>query len=144
MLDSRIVALATSTNHAVLTTLLPSGQPMSQVMWVDATDEILLINSEAHRRKVLNVERDQRVAVTVMDADNPHCYAEVRGVVRAIVRGERARSHADELSMRYHGAPYSRTIQSERVILEIEPLRQRFFDAPWQPGEREHRGGSGT
>jgi hypothetical protein len=98
-------------------------------MWVDADEGHVLINSEAHRQKVTNIERDPSGTVTIIDSTNPHCYAEVRGVVSAIIRGDRPRAHADVMSMKYHGEPYSSPIQSERVLLEIEPLRQRYFDA---------------
>ena len=62
---------------------------MSQVMWVDADDDYLLINTETHRQKYKNVMRDPRVVVVVVDRDNPYHYVEVRG--RVVGRGHRAR-----------------------------------------------------
>jgi PPOX class probable F420-dependent enzyme len=132
-LDPRISALAHDANHAVLTTLLPSGQPMTQLMWIDAEGDSLIINSESHRQKVRNVKRDPRVTVTILDWTNPHRYAEVRGVVTDVIAGDRARLHADTMSLKYHGVPYSFPIQSERVLLVIEPHRQRYFDVPRGP-----------
>jgi PPOX class probable F420-dependent enzyme len=99
---------------------------MTHVMWVDADDDHLLINTELHRQKVKNVSRDPRVTVTVMDAANPYHYAEVRGKVVEIVKGPEARDHIDKLSLKYTGQPYDpKAIQSERVILRIAPQRQR-------------------
>jgi PPOX class probable F420-dependent enzyme len=125
MLDDTAKALAQGKNFAAFTTLLPSGQPQTQVMWVDADDEHVLINTEVHRQKFKNVERDPRVTVTIIDAENPYHYAEVRGEVVEKVLGHTAREHIDALSEKYHGKPYANEIQSQRVILKIAPHRQR-------------------
>ena len=53
MLDENIKSLAQAKNFAAFTTLLPSGQPMTHVMWVDADDEHILINTEVGRQKAL-------------------------------------------------------------------------------------------
>jgi PPOX class probable F420-dependent enzyme len=126
MLDAPARDLARGKNFAAMTTLLPSGQPMTQVMWVDADDECVLINTEVHRQKFKNVEADARVTVAVIDAANPYAYAEIRGRVVATVRGPEARAHIDELAEKYTGAPYAAEITSERVILRIEPDRVRY------------------
>jgi PPOX class probable F420-dependent enzyme len=118
-LDPDVRTLATGPNFAALTTLFPDGQPQTQVMWVDADDEHLIINTEVHRQKFANVERDPRVSVVVWDAESPYRYAEVRGRVTEVVRGQEARDHIDACSQRYWGKDYPGTIQSERAILRI-------------------------
>ncbi len=126
MIDAPVKDLAQGANFATLTTLLPDGTPVTHVMWVDCDDEHLLINTEPHRAKFANVERDPRVTVAVIDAANPYHYAEVRGRVVDVVRGEEARRHIDALSMKYMGAPYdANAITTERVILRVAPERQR-------------------
>ncbi|MCU4184414.1 PPOX class F420-dependent oxidoreductase [Acidiferrimicrobium sp. IK] len=125
MLEDSVRSLAKGKNFAALTTLLPSGHPMTQVMWVDANDEHVLINTEVGRQKFANVRRDPRVTVTVIDAANPYHYVEVRGRVVDSVTGPVAREHIDALSQKYTGAPYAVPIQTERVILHIAPDRVR-------------------
>ena len=125
MLDDTVKTLASGKNYAAFSTLLPGGQPMTHVMWVDADDDHVLINTEVHRQKYKNIERDPRVTVTIIDAANPYHYAEVRGRVVGTVTGPAARSHIDDLSQKYVGAPYGMPVTSERVILQIEPDRQR-------------------
>ena len=117
--------LARGPNFAAFTTLAQSGYPMTHVMWVDCDDEHVLINTEIHRAKFKNVQEDPRVGVAIIDKDDPYRYAEVRGTVTDIVRGEEARRHIDDLSEKYTGGPYRNRIQSERVILKIKPERQR-------------------
>lgn len=116
--------MAQGKNFAALTTMLPSGMPMTHMMWVDADDDYVLFNTEVHRQKYKNVKGNPVVAVAIIDATNPYHYAEVRGRVVGEVRGDKARAHIDELAQKYTGQPYSAEIQSERVILQIEPERQ--------------------
>ena len=124
-LKQRVKDLAKGPNFAAFTTLTKSGAPMTHVMWVDCDEEHVLINTEAHRAKFKHVRRDPRVAVAIIDRDNPYSYAEVRGTVTDIVFGNDARRHIDELSRKYEGHDYANEITSERVILKIKPDRQR-------------------
>jgi PPOX class probable F420-dependent enzyme len=123
-LHPMVLELARAQNFATLTTLLPGGHPQTQVMWVDASEQHLLINTEVHRQKFRNVERDPRVTVTIWDKENPYRFVEVRGEVVEKVKGQEARKHIDELSQKYRGKPYQTQIRSERVVLRIAPLRQ--------------------
>jgi len=125
MLDPTIRALATGKNFAMLALHLPNGQIANQVMWIDATEDQLLINTEIHRAKYKAVQQTPEVTVTIWDAENPYRYAEVRGTVSGQVRGDEARTHIDTLSQRYLGHEYRTQVQSERVILRIDPVRQR-------------------
>jgi PPOX class probable F420-dependent enzyme len=127
MLEEPVKSLARGKNYAAFTTLLPDGQPMTHVMWVDADDEHVLINTELGRQKLKNVDRDPRVTVTVIDSANPYRYAEARGRVVEVVKGPEAREHIDKLSQKYNGQPYDPSaIKTERVILRIAPDRQRW------------------
>ena len=123
-LHPMVLELARGQNFAALTTLLPGGHPQTQVMWVDADGEHLLVNTEVHRQKFRNVERDPRVTLMIWDKDDPYSFVEVRGEVVGKVKGPKAREHIDELSHKYHGRPYGTPIRSERVVLRIVPLRQ--------------------
>ena len=119
-----VLKLARGQNFAALTTLLPDGHPQTQVMWVGANEQHLLVNTEVHRQKFRNVERDPRVTVTIWDMEDPYRFVEVRGEVVEKVKGQEAREHIDELSHKYRGKPYQTQIQSERVVLRIAPSRQ--------------------
>jgi len=124
MLEEKTRQLASGKNFAVLTTLFPDGTPQSHVMWVDHDGEHILINTEVHRRKFKNLSEDTRATVTIIDSENAYSYVEVRGRVVDQVGGQEARDHINALSQRYFGKDYSNQIQSERVILKIEPERE--------------------
>jgi len=118
----RVRELAQGPNFAALTVHLRSGAAMTHVMWVDADDDHVLINTEVHRAKFRAVERDARVTVMIWARDDPYTYAEVRGRVVETVRGPEARAHIDALAQKYLGRDYDpANIQSERVILRIAP-----------------------
>ena len=126
MLDPAIKNLAaTGRNFGTVCVTLPNGQIASHVMWVDADDEHIIFNTEVHRAKFTALEANPQITMTVWATDNPYSYAEVRGEVADIVRGDAARAHIDTLSQRYTGVDYQGEIQSERAIVKVAPLRQR-------------------
>jgi PPOX class probable F420-dependent enzyme len=121
--------LAQGINYATICTVLPSGRLQAHPVWVGTDGERLVVNTETHRQKFLNVERDSKVTLTIRDEENPYRYTEVRGEVVEKVTGQEARDHIDELSQKYHGEDYSPdAIVSERVMLWIVPSRQNIVD----------------
>lgn len=118
-LDADLHHLATAKNFAAFTTLMPDGRPQTQLMWVHADDDHIVVNTEVGRQKFRNVEADPRVTVTVFDVENPYRYVEARGRVAATVTGDEARTHIDVLADKYTGAPYANPIASERVIVKV-------------------------
>ncbi len=125
MIERPVRTLAKDANYAALTTLSAKGRPMTHLMWVDCDDEHVLMNTEVHRAKYRNLQRDRRVSLVIWDDQNPYNYVEVRGEVVEQITGLPARQHIDELSHKYTGGPYANPIESERVILKILPSRQR-------------------
>ncbi len=125
MLADTTKELAKGKNFGTLTTLFNDGQPHTNMVWVDADDGHLLVNTEVHRQKYKNVRQDPRVTLVVFDATNPDHYTEVRGRVVEEVRGPEGRAHIDQLSQKYTGGAYANPITSERVILKIAPERER-------------------
>jgi PPOX class probable F420-dependent enzyme len=128
-LDEDVRKLATGKNFGALTTLFEDGSAQTHVMWVDADDDHVVVNTEVHRAKFRNVERDPRVTLTIWDRDDPYRYAEIRGRVVEVVRGRAARDHIDACSRRYTGHDYpAEQIASERAILRIAPDKVLRFN----------------
>ena len=118
-IDADLKTMAQAKNFAALTTLMPDGQPQTQLMWVHADDDHVIINTETGRQKFANITVDPRVTVTVFDATNPYRYVEARGRVVETVTGDEARAGIDELAQKFTGADYANPIGTERVILRI-------------------------
>ncbi len=73
--------LAQGANFTAITTALPGGDFQNHYMWVGTDGEWLFVNTEVHRQKFKNVQRDPRVTLTTRDEQDPYRYAGVRGEV---------------------------------------------------------------
>jgi len=119
------VELARGANYGSITSMLPSGNFQTQLIWVHTDGERLVVNTEVRRQKFKNLQRDARVTLTIRNEQDPYHYAEARGRVVEVVTGQEARDQIDELSQKYHGQDYDpEDIKSERVMLWIVPDRQ--------------------
>ena len=106
------------------TTLMPDGSPQTTPVWVDYRDGDVWVNSAVGRQKDRNVKRDPRVAIAIIDPDNPYRYVEVRGRVREITQ-DGADAHIDAMAKKYLGQdkyPY-RQPGEQRVLYTIEILK---------------------
>lgn len=109
---------------AHVVTMFPNGMPHASPVWVDydIDDNRLLVNTERHRQKARNVERNPAVAASMTDPEDPYRYLSVSGEVDELTT-EGAREHIEALAQRYVDGPYPSEIVSERVLLRIRPER---------------------
>jgi len=117
--------LARGKNFGSISFHLPDDVIATHVMWVDADDDDVMINTEVGRAKYKAIQANPNVTVAIWKSDSPYSYGEVRGTVTSEVRGPEARAHIDALSQKYTGADYRNEIATERVTLKIKPVRQR-------------------
>ena len=107
-----------------LGTLMPDGSPQVTPVWVDRDGDTVLVNTAKGRQKDKNIQRDPRVAVTLIDPENPYRYVEIRGrVVEATEKG--AKDHIDKMAKKYLGVdkyPYAQPGE-QRLLLRIQPER---------------------
>lgn len=109
---------------AHLATLMPGGQPQVTPVWVDYDGDHVVINTAEGRQKDKNLQRDGRVALSIIDPDNPYRYLEVRGRVTDRTH-EGADNHIDAMAKKYLGQdkyPY-RQPGEVRVIYKVKPER---------------------
>lgn len=107
---------------AHLATLMPDGSPQVTPVWFDYKDGLIRVNSARGRTKSRNMREGSRVALAIMDPDNPYRYIQVRGRVRRVTE-EGASAHIDSLARKYldqEKYPYAQPGEI-RVIFEIEP-----------------------
>jgi PPOX class probable F420-dependent enzyme len=108
--------------YCQLATLMPDGSPQITQVWVGTDGEHILINTAEGRQKELNVRRDPRVAVNVVDPANAWRIAMVRGrVVDVTTAG--ADQLIDELAKKYLNEdtyPFRRP-EEVRVTLKVLP-----------------------
>jgi len=82
-----------------VTTLRSDGSPHNTVVWVDVDGDTVLFNTAEGRAKPRHLRRDPRVALTVVDPQNPFRWISVSGTAQLTQDG--AAEHIDRLSKKY-------------------------------------------
>jgi hypothetical protein len=107
---------------ANLATLMPDSRPQVTPVWCDYDGEHIIFNSAKGRQKDKNVRRDPRVAMSIMDPENPYRYIEIRGRVVEITE-DGASAHIDKMAKKYLGVdkyPYGQPGEV-RVLYKVKP-----------------------
>ena len=107
---------------ANLATVMPDGSPQVTPVWFDYKGGLVRVNSAKGRVKTRNMSEGARVAVAIVDPENPYRYIQIRGRV-ARVTEQGASEHIDSLSKKYLGKdkyPFGQPGEV-RVTFEIEP-----------------------
>ena len=117
-------------NYAHLATAGPKG-PTSVPVWIDVDGDRLYLFTQRGSRKALNIGRDPRVALSVVDRDDPYRQADVRGRVVERLEGEAAIAAMDRLSQKYIGAPFPMRDPDTTVAFLIEVERARHLKLPF-------------
>jgi PPOX class probable F420-dependent enzyme len=90
--------------YAVVTTVMPDGQPQSTVVWADYDGKNVRFNTARGRQKDKNLERDPKVTLVIVDPNDGYHWLEVRGI--AHVTEEGGREQIEALSHKYMGQKY--------------------------------------
>lgn len=114
-------ALFAGANYAHVATLLPDGAPHTVPVWADVEGDRIAFLTEPGSRKARNLDRDPRVAISVVDHAAPTTMAQVRGVVAARLEGDAASEVIDRISVKYTGGPYPQ--RTGLVVYLVEPER---------------------
>ena len=131
-MDSKAETLLNGKNLVFLATSMADGSPQVTPVWGDFEDSHIRINTAEGRLKHKNILRDPRVAISVVDSENPLDMASIRGKVVEIIPDYEYK-HADFLTKQYMGKesyPFKRPGE-KRIILKIEP--EKIFVLPHLP-----------
>ena len=109
---------------ASLATLNPDGSPQITPLWIDSDGDNLVFNTAKGRVKARNLEQDARVAVSVIDPDDPYNVVAVRGTV-VDISTDGADAHIDALAKKYLGVEsYPMRREGEvRIRVTVRPDR---------------------
>src|SRR5215467_406430 len=118
------VKLLKEKHLAIIATLMPDGSPQTTPVWVDVEPDgsHILINTVMGHLKEKNINRDPRVAVTVVDSQNPWRSVVIRGTVVDKLGPDRgATEHIHMLAKKYLGRDRYPLVDGEiRLILRIK------------------------
>ena len=113
---------------AVVTTVMPDGQPQSTVVWADYDGKNIRFNTARGRQKDKNLLENPKVTLVIVDPNNGFHWLELRGI--AHVTEEGGREHIESLSHKYTGQKYYggfntySTPESEtRLLVTIEETK---------------------
>jgi PPOX class probable F420-dependent enzyme len=115
-------------NFAHVTTVMKDGSPQVSPVWIDSKDGLVLFNTAEGRLKPINLRRDPRVAISIINPENPYERLLIRG--RAVeLTHEGAEKHIDALAKRYMGVEeYPLRQPGEvRVIVKVKPEHVQHF-----------------
>ena len=123
-LDEATRSFLNEPHVAVLATVSPAGRPQATPVWYLLEGDEIVVNTSKGRVKLHNLEKNPRLALTIVDAKNMYHYVQIQGRVVRFDQEHGARD-IDRLSMRYHGKPYGypgHDRPENRVTLVIRPL----------------------
>jgi PPOX class probable F420-dependent enzyme len=105
-LPAEVRELLGGANFVHVATLMPDGSPHSVAVWGGVEGEHVVFFTQSSSRKARNLARDGRLALSLVDRDNPYRTARVRGHVAGTLEGDAALEVIDRLSQKYVGRPF--------------------------------------
>lgn len=123
-ISPEVAKLIEDKNLAFVATLMKNDSPQITPVWIDLVDGMILVNTAKGRVKQRNVSRDPRVAISIVDRNNPYNMVTIQGhVVEQTTEG--ADKHIDKMAKKYLGVdkyPFAMPGE-ERVLLKIVPKK---------------------
>ena len=123
-ISPEVTKLIEDKNFAFVATLMKDDSPQITPVWIDLVDGMILVNTAKGRVKQKNVSRDPRVAIAIVDRNNPYNMVTIQGnVVEQTAEG--ADKHIDKMAKKYLGVdkyPFAMPGE-ERILLKITPSK---------------------
>lgn len=119
--------LIEKTSFAQVAIVRKNGTPHVTPLWFsvsegDLNDGIININTATGRVKANNMQTGDKIAISIMDPENPYRFLGVEGTIQDRIMGEEAETHIDELALKYLGKdkyPY-RTETEKRIKFHVK------------------------
>ncbi|MFI5328419.1 MAG: PPOX class F420-dependent oxidoreductase [Candidatus Rokuibacteriota bacterium] len=128
-LPDGVKKLLDGSNFAHLATIMSDGSPQSAPVWVTREGDRILVGTGEGSLKAKNTRRDPRVALSIVDFDDPYTEAQVRGRV-VERRPDPSFVVKDATSRKYTGKDFPWR-NPDAVTLVIEVDRVKFAKIPF-------------
>ena len=131
VITPEVAKLFQGKNFASLASVMNDGSPHVAPTWVDLDGNTILINTAGGRVKEKNIRRDNRIALSIYDQENPYNMVSIRGKVTELTE-EGADEHIDKLAKKYLGVDKYplRSPDEQRIILKIQPEKIHHMQIP--------------
>jgi PPOX class probable F420-dependent enzyme len=127
-LDPQVQELLERANFVSLATLTKDEAPHATTVWAAVEDGRPCFFTQPSSFKAGNIDRDPRVAMTVVDRDNPYRSGQLRGTVTETVEGEAALEIIDRMARKYTGADFP---MRSGVVYLIDVSSSRLTELPF-------------
>lgn len=129
-LSDDVKRLIDGPNFAHLATVMPDGSPQSAPVWVTREGDRILVGTSEGSLKGKNTRRDPRVALSIVDFQDPYREAQLRG--RVVERRSDANFVVkDTTARKYTGKEFPWRNPEGQVTLVIEVERAKFAKLPF-------------
>jgi PPOX class probable F420-dependent enzyme len=107
---------------AHVATIGPNGEPQNNPVWFGWDGTHLRFSQTKGRQKYRNMQREPRVALSIVDPANPYRYLEIRGVVERI-DDDSSLDFINSMAKKYIGQDRYPWHQpgDERVVIVVRP-----------------------
>jgi PPOX class probable F420-dependent enzyme len=109
---------------ASVATIGPNGEPQNNPVWFGWDGSHIRFSQTTTRQKYRNTRADRRVALSILDPDDPYRYLEIRGVV-ADVEDDPNLAFINSMALKYLGLDRYPWHQpgDERIVIVVEPTK---------------------
>ncbi len=128
-MDDKIIKLFEEPNLVFIATIMKDGSPQLSPVWADFKDEHVLVNTAEGRIKHKNILRDPRVAISVVNHNNPLDMTTIRGKVVDIIPDYEYK-HANKLTKKYIGKEFYPFKQPGEKRITFKILPERVYVLP--------------
>ena len=128
-MDDKVIKLFEGRNLVFIATIMKDGSPQLSPVWADYDNGHVFVNTAEGRIKHKNVLQDPRVAVSVVNQNNPLDMTTIRGKVVEIIL-DYEYEHANKLTKKYMDKekyPFKQPGE-KRIIFKILP--EKVFVLP--------------
>jgi PPOX class probable F420-dependent enzyme len=103
-LSPEVIRLLDGRNFAHFATIMPDGSPHSVPVWIGREGDRLFVTTDENSVKGRNTQHNPRVAISLIDLNDPYTEAQIRGRV-VERRPDSDFKYIDAVSEKYVGRP---------------------------------------
>jgi PPOX class probable F420-dependent enzyme len=128
-LPQEVWELFDAPNYVHLSTLRADGSPRNHVVWVGLEGDHILVCTSDSTWKAKDMRSNPRVALSVVDLDNPYRMAAIQGTVIE-VRPDHDCRYMDQIAIKYTSNPFPAR-GADRVCFVIAPQQAGARTLNW-------------
>jgi PPOX class probable F420-dependent enzyme len=129
-LSPEVIRLLDGRNFAHFATIMPDGSPHSVPVWIGREGDRLFVTTDENSVKGRNTQHNPRVAISLIDLNDPYTEAQIRG--RVVERRQDSDfKYIDAVSEKYVGKPWPYR-EDVPVALMIEADHVHYSKQPFE------------